>query len=81
MVEEQTSLRIDGPGVPALSQSRALPVLLGPGRAQAELSNTPEVLTRRSIRKGDVRYLDLGIVRPGLAGIGDVARQSNSSAK
>jgi len=75
MLEEPTSLRIDDPGVRALFTEAArfqswLDVEAALAQAQAELGIIPESAAREITRKAQLKYLDLAVVRAGLAKTG-----------
>ena len=75
MLEEPTSLRIEDPGVRALFTESArfqswLDVEAALAQAQAELGIIPEPAAREITRKAHLEYLDLAVVRAGLATTG-----------
>src|SRR2546430_2864772 len=75
MQEEPTSLRIDDPGVRALSTEAArfqswLDVEAALAEAQAELGIIPEKAAREIVSKAHLKYIDLAAVRAGLAKTG-----------
>src|SRR5438093_943365 len=75
MLEEPTSLRIDDPGVRALFTEAArfqswLDVEAALAQAQAELGIIPASAAREIVTKAQLKYLDLGAVRAGLAKTG-----------
>src|SRR5262250_1001547 len=72
MLEEPTSLRVDDPGIRALFTEAArfqswLDVEAALAQAQAELGIVPESAAREISRKAHLKYLDLAVVRAGLA--------------
>src|SRR5438094_9029524 len=75
MLEEPTSLRIEDPGVRAAFAEAArvrswLDVEAGLAHAQAELGIIPASAAREIVTKAQLKYLDLGAVRAGLAKTG-----------